>query len=78
MRLPLVLGTGRTGQVDSLRETLVFKGGTALRKCDFGDYRFSEDLDFSGWMACRPQRPSSARSGTWAMQPGHDHDKAMA
>ncbi len=35
------------GQVESLRETLVFKGGTALKKCYFGDYRFSEDLDFS-------------------------------
>ena len=35
-------------QVASLRNTLVFKGGTALRKCYFGDYRFSEDLDFSG------------------------------
>jgi predicted nucleotidyltransferase component of viral defense system len=34
--------------VKSLRETLVFKGGTALKKCFFGDYRFSEDLDFSG------------------------------
>ena len=34
-------------QVESLRESLVFKGGTALRKCYFGDYRFSEDLDFS-------------------------------
>ena len=36
------------GQVAALRETLVFKGGTALKKCWFGDYRFSEDLDFSG------------------------------
>ena len=36
------------GQVESLRDTLVFKGGGALRKCYFGDYRFSEDLDFSG------------------------------
>ena len=36
------------GQVGSLRETLVFKGGTALKKCYLGDYRFSEDLDFSG------------------------------
>ncbi len=26
---------------------LVFKGGTALRKCYFGDYHFSEDLDFT-------------------------------
>ena len=32
----------------TLRDTLVFKGGTALRKCYFGEYRFSEDLDFSG------------------------------
>lgn len=34
--------------VAELRNTLVFKGGTALKKCYFGDYRFSEDLDFSG------------------------------
>lgn len=34
--------------VDALRNTMVFKGGTALKKCFFGDYRFSEDLDFSG------------------------------
>ncbi|MCM8794561.1 MAG: nucleotidyl transferase AbiEii/AbiGii toxin family protein [Candidatus Omnitrophica bacterium] len=34
-------------QVDALKESLVFKGGTALKKCYFGDYRFSEDLDFS-------------------------------
>ncbi len=27
--------------------SLVMKGGTALRKLYFGDYRFSEDLDFS-------------------------------
>ncbi len=36
------------GQVAPLRETLVFKGGTALKKCYLGDYNFSEDLDFSG------------------------------
>jgi predicted nucleotidyltransferase component of viral defense system len=30
-----------------LREHLVFKGGTALKRCYFGDYRFSEDLDFT-------------------------------
>jgi len=34
-------------QVDALRDTLVFKGGTALKKCYFGDYRFSLDLDFT-------------------------------
>jgi predicted nucleotidyltransferase component of viral defense system len=33
---------------ERLCETLVFKGGTALKKCYLGDYRFSEDLDFSG------------------------------
>lgn len=36
------------GQTAPLRDTLIFKGGTALKKCWFGDYRFSEDLDFSG------------------------------
>lgn len=30
-----------------LREFLAFKGGTALRRCWFENYRFSEDLDFS-------------------------------
>ena len=35
-------------RVPELSGCLVFKGGTALKKCYFGDYRFSEDLDFSG------------------------------
>jgi predicted nucleotidyltransferase component of viral defense system len=30
-----------------LRDRLFFKGGTALKKCYFPDYRFSEDLDFT-------------------------------
>jgi uncharacterized protein len=30
-----------------LRRRLAFKGGTALKRCYFGDYRFSEDLDFT-------------------------------
>ena len=30
-----------------LGQHLVFKGGTALKKCYFGRYRFSEDLDFT-------------------------------
>lgn len=30
-----------------LKESLVFKGGTALRKVYFPDYRYSEDLDFT-------------------------------
>lgn len=32
---------------DVLCEALVFKGGTALKKAYFGDYRFSVDLDFT-------------------------------
>ena len=31
----------------TLRDILVFKGGTCLRKCWFPEYRFSEDLDFT-------------------------------
>jgi predicted nucleotidyltransferase component of viral defense system len=38
-----LVGLSRT----PLRERLVFKGGTALKRCYFGDYRFSEDLDFT-------------------------------
>ena len=30
-----------------VRDRLIFKGGTALKKCYFPDYRFSEDLDYS-------------------------------
>jgi len=30
-----------------LKPMLGFKGGTALKRCYFGDYRFSEDLDFT-------------------------------
>jgi hypothetical protein len=35
------------GETPELRDALVFKGGTALKKVHFGNYRFSEDLDFS-------------------------------
>ena len=35
---------------------LYFKGGTCLRKCYFGDYRFSEDLDFTNIDQISPQR----------------------
>ncbi len=33
--------------VPELQRTLIFKGGTCLRKIYFSSYRFSEDLDFS-------------------------------
>lgn len=38
-----LVGLGRC----PLMERVVFKGGTALKRCYFGDYRFSEDLDFT-------------------------------
>ena len=34
-------------QDEFLKENLIFKGGTSLRKLYFENYRFSEDLDFS-------------------------------
>lgn len=30
-----------------IQNVWIFKGGTAIKKCYFDDYRFSEDLDFS-------------------------------
>jgi predicted nucleotidyltransferase component of viral defense system len=30
-----------------LKDLLIFKGGTALKRCHFGEYRFSEDLGFT-------------------------------
>ena len=32
-----------------LKNVLGFKGGTALKRCYFSDYRFSEDLDLRCW-----------------------------
>ena len=29
------------------KESLIFKGGTCLKKCYFPEYRFSEDIDFT-------------------------------
>jgi predicted nucleotidyltransferase component of viral defense system len=46
-----------------LRDRLVFKGGTALKKCYFGDYRFSEDLDFT-LIEDLPAAPGAAQAGT--------------
>lgn len=33
--------------VPDLKQKLIFKGGTCLKKCYIPDYRFSEDLDFT-------------------------------
>lgn len=30
-----------------IKQSLIFKGGTAIKKCYIPDYRFSEDLDFT-------------------------------
>ena|SRR3990167_5904064 len=38
-----LIGLART----SLKSKILFKGGTALRRCYFPEYRFSEDLDFT-------------------------------
>ena len=43
----------------ALAELLVFKGGTALRKCYFPEYRFSADLDFTLRTSLAPQQLSS-------------------
>ncbi len=37
-------------------QNLRFKGGTSLRKCYFGDYRFSEDLDFTATGLVIPEK----------------------
>jgi len=47
-------------------ERLYFKGGTCLRKCYFGDYRFSEDLDFTA-----VTQPSPDRLLDWVEQAAH-------
>ncbi|MEQ8573582.1 MAG: nucleotidyl transferase AbiEii/AbiGii toxin family protein, partial [Fulvivirga sp.] len=33
--------------IERCKKSLIFKGGTSLKKCYFPDYRFSEDLDFT-------------------------------
>ena len=44
-----VLGHLLAGIFDNFyfHENLIFKGGTCLKKCYFGNYRFSEDMDFT-------------------------------
>ena len=32
---------------EEIKDNFIFKGGTALKKCYFNNYRFSEDLDFT-------------------------------
>lgn len=43
-------------QDDYLKSNLVFKGGTALHKIYFTDWRFSEDLDFTTICSINPEK----------------------
>ncbi len=45
--------------LDELQNSLVFKGGTALKKCYYPDWRYSEDLDFT---ATRPITSEAVRT----------------
>jgi uncharacterized protein len=51
---------------------LCFKGGTCLRKCIFGDYRFSEDLDFTATARVIPDQLGQwiTNASAWS----RDHD----
>jgi len=48
---------------EELASSLVFKGGTALRKAYFADYRFSVDLDFTANRGPRGRRMEAAIAG---------------
>lgn len=51
-------------------EQFYFKGGTCLRKCYFGDYRFSEDLDFTAtaWLTVEQLLDWVERATRWATE----------
>src|SRR5262245_15317317 len=59
-----------------LRETLVFKGGTALKKVHFKSYRFSEDLDFSAVDA--PSGPALEQAIRTAVEAAQVAARALA
>jgi len=42
-------------QSEPVQQSLLFKGGTALKKCYFPEWRFSEDLDFTGRELLKPK-----------------------
>lgn len=42
-------------QIDSFNRHLLFKGGTALKKFYFPEWRFSEDLDFTSQVKLKPK-----------------------
>ena len=51
-----------------LKPVLGFKGGTALKRCYFPDYRFSEDLDFTLLEAQRRGSVDRWATGTIPLQ----------
>ncbi len=55
---------------NALADRLCFKGGTALRKCYFADYRFSEDLDFTALARVEPDQLLRwvERAARWAAE----------
>jgi len=55
-------------QSPGIADRLCFKGGTCLRKCYFGDYRFSEDLDFTALALIQPDEILGAieAASSWA------------
>jgi predicted nucleotidyltransferase component of viral defense system len=57
-------------EASSAADHLYFKGGTCLRKCYFGDYRFSEDLDFTAATRPSPDRLLDwvGRAARWAVE----------
>lgn len=42
-------------RIDSFNQHLIFKGGTALKKFYYPEWRFSEDLDFTSQVKLKPQ-----------------------
>jgi predicted nucleotidyltransferase component of viral defense system len=69
----VLLGIGRQAE---LRETMVFKGGTALKKIHSKTYRFSEDLDFSA--VDGPRGPELERSVRAAVELGQAAVRTVA
>ncbi|HEX4044634.1 MAG TPA: nucleotidyl transferase AbiEii/AbiGii toxin family protein [Gammaproteobacteria bacterium] len=53
-----------------LSHSLIFKGGTALKKIFFGDYRFSEDLDFSVINAPKGKKLENALNNALTLSKG--------
>lgn len=46
-------------QIDSFNQNLLFKGGTALKKFYYPEWRFSEDLDFTSKTELKPKEVKS-------------------